>query len=65
MSDLTPEERAEAARQLKKLLLGAEPGDDQEILYYLFPFPENHEVTEEANDKEGKREVMADEDNGE
>ena len=28
MSDLTPEERAEAARQIKKLLLGAEPGDD-------------------------------------
>jgi hypothetical protein len=54
MSDLTPEERAEAARQIKKLLLGAEPGDEEEIFYYLSPFPEDREVTDEANDKTGK-----------
>ena len=47
MSALTPEERAEAARQIKKLLLGAEPGDDEETFYYLSPFPEDREVTDE------------------
>jgi integrase len=34
-NDLTPEQKAEAARQLKKLLLGDEPGDDEEVFYYL------------------------------
>jgi hypothetical protein len=52
MSELTPEQRAEAARQLKKLLLGAEPGDDEEVFYYLSPFPEDSEATDEP-DEEG------------
>jgi hypothetical protein len=54
-NDLTPEQKAEAARQLKKLLLGDEPGDDGEVFYYLSPFPEDSEATDEPDepDEEG------------
>ena len=50
MSDLTPEEREEVIRLYEEHNL-PEPGDDVEIQYYLFPFPEDREVTDEANDK--------------
>jgi hypothetical protein len=53
MSDLTPDQRAEAARQLIKLLQGEELGEDEEVFYYLFPFTEDLEMTDEA-DKAGK-----------
>ena len=45
-NDLTPEQKAEAARELKKLLQGVE--DDEEIFYYLAPFREETEGDDEV-----------------
>jgi hypothetical protein len=50
MSELTPEQKAEAARQLKKLLLGDELGDDEEVFYYLSPSPEDGDEPDEEGD---------------
>jgi hypothetical protein len=51
ISELTPEQKAEAARQLKKLLLGVEPGDDEEeVFYYLSPSPEDSDEPDEEGD---------------
>ena len=46
-NDLTPEQKAEAARELKKLLQGVE--DDKEIFYYLAPFREETEGDVESS----------------
>jgi len=50
-SDLTTEQKAEAARELKKLLQGVE--DDEEIFYYLAPFREETEGDVESSPQPG------------
>jgi len=50
-NDLTPEQKAEAARELKKLLQGVE--DDEEIFYYLAPFREETEGDAESSPQPG------------
>ncbi len=44
ISDLTPERREAVIRMIKEHDPGAEPGDDTEISYYLFPLPKEREV---------------------
>lgn len=44
---LTPEQKAEAARELKKLIQGVE--DDEETFYYLAPFREETEGDAESS----------------
>jgi hypothetical protein len=50
-NDLTPEQKAEATRELKKLLQGVE--DDEEIFYYLAPFREETEGDVESSPQPG------------
>jgi hypothetical protein len=51
MSDLTSVQKAEAARELKKLLQGVEV--DEEIFYYLAPFREETEDNAESSPQPG------------
>jgi hypothetical protein len=52
-NDLTPEQKAEAARQLLKLLQGEELGEDEEVFYYLAPFREETEGDAESSPQPG------------